>query len=184
MSLENDFRQVLGELEVLSHGSTQSFAAAPGAGSDESYGRPPGDEFPPHLRWRAEWEKATDGEREAILRHARDELVATRKRDMSRVHIVEETTEEVEERVVNVGEGWTVEQTARECRCTPTFVRRSRLKAGANAITGVTPEDKPESTDQHERCRELAENGMSERQIHMLTKLAKTTIRRILGRAA
>jgi hypothetical protein len=195
--LETDFRQILGELEVLSHGSTQSFAAAPGAGSDEGYGRPPGDEFPPHIIWRREWDTNSREEREGkrtpaqakerreeILRHARDELVAFRKRDLAKAVVIEETTDELEQRVVKTGKGWTVEETARECRCTTTFVRRARLKAGANAVTGVIPEDKPEPVDQRERCKQLADDGFSERQIHMLTELPKTTIRRILGRAA
>jgi hypothetical protein len=196
-NIETELRQVLAELETLSHGSTQSFAAAPGAGSDESYGCPPGDSRPPHLIWRNEWDCNAQEEREGrrtpaqanerreeILRHARDELVAHRKRDMAKAVVIEESTEELESRVVEVGKGWTVEQTARECRCTPTFVRRARLKAGAHPVTGVTPEGKPEPKDQRERCRELAGNGMTERQIVWLTKLPKTTVRRILGRAA
>lgn len=190
---EESFRIVLGELELLSHGSTQSFAAAPGGGSDEGYGRPPGDEFPPHIRWRGEWEKNAREEREGkrtpaeanerreeILRHARDELVAHRKRDMARVVVVQESEEDLEARVVKEGKDWSIEETARHCRVTPTFVRKARLKAetDAKAADALTAEEK------HERCRELAENGMSERQIEMVTKLPKTTIRRILGRAA
>jgi hypothetical protein len=179
-----EFRQTLAELEMLSHGRTQSYAAATAPGESEGYGRPPGSEFPPHIVWRSEWMKAKDDHRRyEVMRLATEELASYR-RSSRTVTVVEETEEELEERVVKTGKGWTVEETARHCRCTPTFVRRARLKAGVNAVTGAQPKDKPQTDDPRERARQLAGEGYTERQIVMLTGLAKTTIRRLLGRAA
>jgi hypothetical protein len=177
-----ELRQVLAELEMLSHGRVQSYAGT-APGESEGYGRPPGSEFPPHIIWRDEWMKASDARRRyEVLRLAAEELSALRKG--RKVTVVEETQAEMEERVISKGDGWTVEETARECRCTATFVRRSRLKAGVNAITGQQPKDRKQTSDQRERARQLADEGFTERQIVMLTGLAKTTIRRLLGRTA
>jgi hypothetical protein len=183
MSLPIEFRQVLAELEMLSHGRTQSYAAATAVGESDGYGRPPGEEFPPHLMWRDQWVKATDDHRRyEVIRLAGEELATLRKG--RKVKVVEETELEMEGRVVLKGKGWTVEETARECRCTATFVRRARLKAGVNAKTGEDPPGSPAAVDQRERARQLASQGHTERQIGMLTGLPKTTIRRLLGRAA
>ena len=95
-----------------------------------------------------------------------------------------ESMADLEVRVIRDGEGWTVEETAIHFRCTPTFVRRARLKAGANAKTGARGKDAPALETSHEHCERLDEEGMSERQIALATKLSKSTVRRLLGRAA
>jgi hypothetical protein len=181
--LEREFRQVLAELEILSHGSTQSWSPTRG-GSDEGYGRPPGDLHPPHVHWRWEWEHAKDDKRrKEVLERAREELVSHRRRDM-KIAAPVDLSEDLEVRVIREGEGWTVQETALHCRCTPTFVRRARLKAGVNAQTGAKPKDAPDLETSEERCRRLDGEGMSERQIALATRLPKSTVRRLLGRAA
>lgn len=185
LDLSLEIRQVLAELELLSHGSTQSFAAAPGAGSDKSYGRPPGDEHPPHLHWREQWERASDEDRRSeVLRLARSDLAAHRKGDMSRVAVTVESREELEKRVVREGKGWTAKETALHCRVTPTFVRKARLKAATDAAVEAREEPAPVAADKRERCLHLAVTGHTERGIAMLTGLPKSTVRRLLGRAA
>jgi DNA-directed RNA polymerase specialized sigma24 family protein len=185
LDLPLEMRQVLAELELLSHGSTQSFAAAPGAGSDKSYGRPPGDEHPPHLHWRNQWKRASDEDRRSeVLRHAKADLAAHRKGDMSRVQVMVESRDELEKRVVREGKGWSVQETALHCRVTPTFVRKARLRAAADAAVDAQDELATVPVDKRERCLHLAAGGHTERGIAMLTKLPKSTVRRLIGRAA
>jgi hypothetical protein len=178
-----EFRQVLAELEMLPHGTTQSFNASGSGYADAK--DPTGESFPPHLQYRAEWEGARDdARREYILKCAIADLHRFRARPKVTVPLQEETAAELEARVVREGVGWGVEETARHCRCTTTFVRKSRMKAGAHPQTGKLPQEKEPPRDKVEHAKQLAGDGLSERQIVMLTGLPKTTVRRVLGRAA
>jgi hypothetical protein len=198
LDLEQQMRSILAQLEMLPHGSTANWSST-GRSRGGSYGRPPGDECPSHEYWRMRWERAVwddleEEQREAaivVTRHRRDVISKAQKdlnsyRKRAEGQVIGETEAELEARVVREGDGWTVEQTAQHCRCTPTFVRKARLKAGRSVVTGKAPRDTviEEPTDQHERARALAEDGHTERQIAWLTGLPKTTLRRILGRAA
>lgn len=179
-----EVRQVLAELELLSHGTVTNYSST-GGGSGPDTKDPTGESHPPHLRWRSEWEHATDdAHREYVLQAARADLRSYRKRDLTLASAPVESEVELEARIVREGKGWTVAETARHCLCTPTLVRRARLKAGVNAHTGVPPEGTELPDDPAQKVRELDENGMSERQIEMVTGIPKTRIRRLLGKAA
>lgn len=178
VKLPADCLQVLAELEMLSHGGTTNYAPS-GAAFDAS--APPGERGPPHIYWRDEMEAASPERCERLLEQAREELKAWRKRATPPPRI--ETEHELEARVIREGRGWTVEQIAFHCRCTERFVRRARQRAGVNPVTGegiVLPDE----MDRREKAIKLADKGMTERQIAMITGLSKSTIRRVIGKAA
>lgn len=54
------FRQVLAELELLSHGTTQAFNSSGIAAERDP--RPSGEANPPHLTFRQQWDDAVDDE--------------------------------------------------------------------------------------------------------------------------
>lgn len=174
MCLETEFRQVLADMEVwLQYGSTSSFEPVTSSG-ERTYGRPSGDGRPVHLLWRERWVSASVFERPGVLEDARVELAGLLKQ--KRVVVVPETVTELEARVVREGEGWSVADTARYCRCTETFVRRARSRASAARVVVLG--------DRRERVLELVAQGLSERQINMITGAARGTIRRAMGKAA
>jgi hypothetical protein len=198
--LDQRMRDILAQLELISHGSTANWSPT-GRSRSGSHGRPPGDERPPHIYWRERWERAVRDDEEwtieamltnceevvthrrKVITSAQTELDSLRKRP--EVKVQGETGEELEKRIVRDGEGEPVDRVALAMRCTPTFVRKARLKAGRSVVTGKAPKDAVvEAADQHDRARTLAEDGHTERQIAWLTGLPKTTLRRILGRAA
>lgn len=182
MIVSQQIRQVLAELELISHGTTANWA--PTGHASEGAAMPPGESQPPHLYWRGQWLRAVDEEDERrVLAGARRELASLRKR--SEVKVKMETEEELEARIVREGRGEPVTTVAMAMRCTSTFVRKARLKAGMSVTTGKAPKGIAIGTvDQREHAEHMAENGATERQIEFVTKLPKTTVRRILGRAA
>jgi hypothetical protein len=182
VTIRHQIHQVLIELELVSHGTTANWSPTGRGGGGPAL--PPGELRPPHVYWRERWLDAVDEEdQRRVLAGARVELASLRKR--SEVKIRVETEEELEARIVREGLGEPVDIVATAMRCTGTFVRKARLKAGVSVTTGHAPKDVTVGTmDQQEHARELAENGMTERQIQFITRLPKTTVRRILGRAA
>lgn len=184
-----EMTEVLLAMEMLAGGSITNYSPT-GAGGVADSTPPAGVRFdgssdlPMHAYWRARYERAVGNyQREQVYNAARAELEAFRKRP--KITVIMETEEELEARIVKEGQGWTVEQVAIHCRCTTTFARKARLKAGVSVTTGNAPKEVVLGAfDQREHAREMAENGATERQIEFVTKLPKTTVRRILGRAA
>lgn len=182
IEMPREFRQILAQLELISHGTTQSWS--PGHGGEKDVVFPPGEKTPPHVYWRTRWLEATDEDaRTAAWSGARKELESLSTRSITEISV--ETEEQLAKRVVKDGEGWTVEEVAQRMRCTTTFVRRARLKDGRNTETGVKPEEMiADFADRREQARELAERNLTERQIVAITGLPKSTVRRVLGKAA
>lgn len=141
-----------------------------------------GSEEMPHEYWLRKWNQTVSTSRkEAVLQAAKKELDGWRKRP--KVKVKEETREDFERRLIKDGQGWTVEDVARSFKCLPKEVRDIRRRHGAAVETGKIPRVL-QSVDEGERARDLASNGMTERQIAMIVKLPKTTVRRMLGKAA
>lgn len=205
IDLYRQFRQILAELELLSNVSAASYESN---GHSIPHSTPPpgvrldgGSRQPPHEYWRERWGRAVrDDEewtierelvnceeivkhRKSVIKEAQADLDSYRKRTEGAV--VGETERDLEARIVREGEGWSVEQVAQHCRCTVTFARKARLKAGVSTQTGKAPDGVSiDMEDQRQKAREYAENGYTERQIAMLTKLSKSSVRRALGKAA
>lgn len=185
MSLERQIRQVLAELELISHGSTQSWNASGGhTGEPDDQvamlaGHP---DTPPHLYWRHRFAASTASQHAELLEHARAELDAYKR--SNRIDPAYTDRELLEQRILNEGAGWTPDEVARVMRCPASHVRKVRVRDGRNADDGkrIALSDVP--ADQRDQARDLLTNGMTERQVQLITGLSKSTIRRINGKAA
>jgi hypothetical protein len=175
LSIDTEFRQVLANMEVwLQYGTSTSWEPSTSSG-ERSYGRPPGEDFPPHLEWRARWDRASVLEREKILGEARQDLKRLLKQ--KRIVVVPETQDELDKRIVlKCRQGWSVDEVANELKVTKKMVR----------LAWATAQTKPDETpsDQRAEAQRLALKGMTERQIVLCTGLPKSSVRRALGKAA
>lgn len=196
IDLDRQMRSILAQLEMVAHGTVTNYSPT-GTGNGADTKPPTGELRPPHEHWKRRWDLAVERDEETELRGAttiikhRKDVIEKAQADLDSYRkrtegvVVGETEQELEARVVREGEGWSVEQVAQHCRCTVTFARKARLKAGVSVETGKRPDGfSIDSPDQVERVRQYAANGYTERQMAMLTKLSKSTIRRVLGRAA
>lgn len=201
VSLDGEMAQVLARMQLLATGSITNYSPT-GHGVPGS--RPPmgvrldgASPVPMHVYWHQKWGIAVDRDLEAeqregtsITRARRETLklatdVLDRSRKQHKIVQNTETREQLEGRIVEEADGWEIDQAVQVFNVTPTFIRQARLKAGRNAKTGKRPDEKPnELEDKRKHARELAENGMTERQIGMITGLSKTTVRRAIGKTA
>jgi hypothetical protein len=76
--MTRDARQVLAELELISHGKATSWDSS-GAGETTAV-LPQGESRPPHEYWRHQFQAATERELPGLVREAREELEAIRVR--------------------------------------------------------------------------------------------------------
>jgi len=197
--LAREMRSILARMELLAHGSITNYSPT-GVGGSADAKPPTGESRPPHEHWARRWERAVwDDEewtierelvgeevvkhRKNVIEKAQEDLDSYRKRTEGLV--VGETEEELEARIVREGEGWSVEQVAQHCRCTVTFARKARLKAGKSVTTGKAPKDVPlDAGDEIQRVRRLKEEGYTERGIRMILKIGGGKLQRLLREAA
>jgi hypothetical protein len=172
-------RILLAELELLSHGSVQSWNAT-GGGEDEGTGHPPGDLHPPHLELRKLYlEQHTDEGRANVEKTMRATLAEYRGTAVDRTRVIGETRKDESLRIIGEGEGFTPQEVALRFRCTPTRVRRLRLAAGRDAVLGHEVEQEPVPVDNSAAiaaARRMAGHGMSVRLIGMELGRPKSTI--------
>jgi hypothetical protein len=175
-SLETDFRQLLGEMEVwMSYGPAMNLS--PTRGGDGTSGRPSGEEHPAHLHWRERWERAFN--KQKVCDDAREALEGMR--HQKRVVEVPETQVELETRIVGkCREGWTVEQVANECRCTTKLVRAAWAVAQAGDRESENKRRLPKG-ERAERVQAMRAEGLTMRQIGMLLKVDPMTVHRDLA---
>jgi hypothetical protein len=81
-----------------------------------------------------------------------------------------ETLEDLKDRILSY-EGWEPRDVSLACRCTPTLVRRARTEGERNPETG-----REEGSLTH--ARDLLAQGMSLRQVAVLTGISKSTLHR------
>jgi hypothetical protein len=81
-----------------------------------------------------------------------------------------ETLDDLKQRILSY-EGWEPKDISLACRCTPTLVRRARAEAERNPETG-----REEGSLEH--ARDLLSQGMSLRQVAVLTGISKSTLHR------
>lgn len=208
-ALTEKMQRVLFEMKwLLPWGSTTRYDPTGGGGVPDSK-MPAGvrldgrTEETPHELWKRHWDHTYHSPRqpqscdlcargnsqtgshgrERVYRAAKEDLVAWRKRPA--VHVVEETSDDLDARIVREGQGWSVKDVAQHFKCTPTRVRQARLTAGANATTGKLENAAPIDTiDESIRAQELARKGLSEKQIRMILKCGGSKVGRLLGKVA
>jgi len=177
-------RQVLAELELTSHGSTQSWNSSGHGGGESVNVFPPGESSPPHIEWRERYERAvTDDARQRVIEDAGRALRGI----IRRAKVTpgrEETEKEFAARALKDGRGFTLSVASTALRCTPTRLKRIRLAGGKTLDLGEPLIVEAPDGDVERRARTLAERGMSVRQMEMLTGMSKSWLHRMLGRAA
>jgi hypothetical protein len=163
---------VLLRLALVSHAPTARLGSI-GSGSNSAHEshRPPGDSTPDaeYFRTRLDNAESLSDALEAYLQ-ARACLAGILRRTMATV--TGETAAELGERIVEDGEGWEAEDVALALRCTPTFVRKSRLSLGRDPETGYSAPD----GDPMAVALELRERGRSLRTIARLTGIPRSTL--------
>lgn len=190
-SLANDMQRILFEMKwLLPWGAIASYNATGGGGVPSS--KPPAgvrlegaSEELPHVYWLRRWNETFGLERkEAIYQAARKELDSWRKRP--KVKVREETREDFERRLVEEGEGWTVDDVARSFKCLPRQVReicrRHGVPVKSNKI-GKMPQGL-KAIDEAQHAREMAANGMPEKHIRMILGCGGSKLQRLLKEAA
>lgn len=166
-------RPVLARLELIQHGATSNLDPTRGSRGAETPVLPPGERYPPHLVYRERIETAaTPGEAKVALDEAREVLAQATRRTL--VVVREETLEELKARIVRDGAGWSPREVSLAMRCTARLVVVARTEAGRHPDTGYPLP--PEVGDVWDWARELREQGLSLRQISMITGLARSTL--------
>lgn len=165
-------RPLLVRLAMISHAPAARMDAMPRTRGTPEHRRPPGESRPEaeHFRDRLEGAKSVAAAL-VILDELRAELAHATRRAMA--HDTTETMDELAERVVEDGAGWTVADVALAMRCLPSFVRRARLTYGRDPETGYTPPD----ADPMYVAEVLHSMGRSTRTIERLTGIPRSTLR-------
>jgi hypothetical protein len=163
--VEQAMRQTLVELSLTSTIPARAYVGiVTTSGPDSTVptgGRSPAD------HWGAAYDAArTDRDRFDVLRDAREELGHLRRRRFA-VGTARDG-EDLRERVVTEGEGAPVEVVAIALRCTPTFVRRSRLAASRDAERGRRVEVL--------EPRDMIAAGLSIRAVAIVTGIPRSTL--------
>jgi hypothetical protein len=162
---------VLMRLALVSHAPSVKLGGVRSSNGAHESSRPSGDATPDaeYFRCRLDSAETLSDALEAYLA-ARACLAGILRRTMASV--TGETADELAERIVEDGEGWTAEDVALALRCTPTFVRRSRLSLGRDPETGYSAPD----GDPMAVALELRERGRSLRTIARLTGIPRSTL--------
>lgn len=180
-ALPAEARQLAAELELLSHGSTTSWSPSGRSVPDSRI--PSGEPWPPHLMFLDEYRNAPGPtSRQQAIRRWRKVLDAHRGHGTLTAPAPGETPEQEEQRMVVVGEGWSVTDVALTFRCTPTRVRRVRLAAGVNVDTGRRPDGQPvsEGVRRAEEAVALTAGGLTQQQVAERMGVSQPTVHRLL----
>lgn len=169
--IKESARPILIRLALVSQAPAGRLDAMPRSHGTPEHRRPPGEAHPVAERL-AESLRATRSKTQAlaIVDEARVELQRATRRAMP--PDTTETAEDLAERIVEDGAGWTVDEVALACRCLPSFVRASRLSLGRDPETGYTPPD----GDPMAVARVLHDAGRSLRTIARLTGVPRSTL--------
>jgi hypothetical protein len=180
VTLDREIRQVLAELELISHGATVRFDPSTSHGHAGSR-IPTGELSPPHLLFRARFDGCrTDQDREKALEAAQVELRSLKCRTMPVVGV--DGAELLRRQILEDFVGVQATDVAIALYCTTSKVRNIRTGEGFHPDTGLVLVDFSENDA--ERARRYAAEGMTERQIVRLVGVPRSSLRRMLDRAA
>lgn len=163
MTLQSEFAQILAQMEMVSHGTTMRWNPSGGTGESDL---PPGEPHPMHEHWRQRWLNATPDRRPGVLEDARAALSAWRVQNQARGD--GETWDQLAQRIVDEGLGWSPSEVAQALHVTESQVRKARerykrhVETGHHTATVVT----------------LHRGGRSVREIARLTGLPPATVQR------
>lgn len=175
--MNRDARQVLAELELISHGKSASYNSS-GAGETTAV-LPQGEARPPHEYWRREFEAASPSDLPGLIRDARSELDAWKRRQAPVADAWDERKAILED-----GEGFSADVVARRFQRSVTYVMKLRRADDREAEFGMPTRFVQHRDDGRDRVLNLAAQGCTLRQIAMQTGLHKTQVQRMLKQAA
>jgi hypothetical protein len=183
MDTTQQMHAVLLELMMLMHGTTQSWNPTT-SGSRERDPRPPGEAHPIAEHYATAYAAASNEiAKRRVLHEARDELQAWRGHGTRR-H-AGETREELEDRILKDGRGFDAHTVAIRFDTNAGRIRKLRVANGCLPDTGYPlPGVELDQVRSPERVRDLHEQGYTLRQITTITKVSKSHVHRILGKAA
>lgn len=171
-----DARSILIRLAFVSEAPTARMDAMPRSRGTPEHRRPTGEAYPEAEWLRDRLDRCTSvTHARAIVEEARRALAHATRRALP--PDTTETAEELGDRIVEDGGGWTAEDVSLACRCTPSFVRRARLERGRDPETGYTPPD----ADPMDTARVLIDAGRSTRAVSALTGIPRSTLRYRFG---
>lgn len=164
-------RPILIRLALVSHAPAGRLDAMPRTHGTPEHRKPPGEAHPPAEVFRDRLQRAcTRAEARRVLDEASAELERTLRRPLAVESI--ETAEDLAERIVLDGAGWTADDVALATHCLPRFVRAARLAFGRDPESGLTPPD----GEPMEVARRLRDEGRSYRTIARLTGIPRSTL--------
>lgn len=179
---DTEMREILFRLELVSNGSTQAWNSSGGQSGE------PDDkvvtqaavahllgEMPAHLAYRVRYERAsTEGGRARIVTEAREELKALTRR----IAPMPTDTKTLADVIIEESVGYEPRVVAQHYGVDPTYVRRTRMRAGRDPETGRVPRPvrQPDIEQRRRRAQELRERGLTVRQIAMHLRVSPRTI--------
>lgn len=187
-----EMRDLLARLELVSAGTTASWGASGGGDSSGDPAPESGDPNPPHLHYRESYERAhhddlehehrdggpTSRQRRRVIRAAAEELERLTGRGSALERPAGESRDDLAQRIVSEGRGYTVDEAAVHFRCGPRDITKARI-AGNRAIDNGDPLEPNTEHDRAaalERAVRMADDGMTVRQIAWTTGLPKSTV--------
>lgn len=187
-ALDRQMREVLLQLAVCSHVPASGYQPRGRSGATDSrlliggdtgnltfaraYGRPFAQPTAGHPGAR------DDHERQAVLDEARAELEHLR-RGSADIELQEESLDELYDRIVHAGEGYTVKEVAFSLRVGERVVISARKARGRDTGLGkaLTNQQSLSRDDRREKARELRDKkGLSYRAIALILGVPKSTI--------
>jgi hypothetical protein len=174
--IKQSARPVLVRLALVSHAPSGRMDAMPRTHGTPEHRRPPGEANPEAEVLAHRLSVSTSlVEATGIVDEIRSELAHATRRALP--PDTTETAEDMAERIVSDGVGWTVDDVSRAMHCTRPFVRTARLSFGRDPETGFTPPD----GDPMNVARELHAAGRSLYTVAALTGVPRSTLRYRLG---
>jgi hypothetical protein len=180
LNLDHRIRSVLAQLEIrLHYGSITAYNSSGSGGKAEGGDCPPGESYPPHDRYRLEYIACEDDHCRIRVCEAAESLLKTLT-SVKTVEVVPETREDRRQRILSKP-GWPAQDVARWMQGGVREVHAARVEAGVDPERGL---ELPQMADSTERVLALAARWCSVRQIEAQTGVPKSTVQRILRRAA
>lgn len=167
------FVNVLGRLELLSHGAVTSYGGKSSREKPTGGARPQGEGNPPHITYRRAWADC-GGDEACQLRVVEDaEAFLAQHQGRARPEVIMEKPDVLEKDIIRVGEGWDARQVANHFRIPITQVMEVRDKKKRCVSTGrvLTTQEDPLV-----KALKMREQGVSFGEIERRTKVSKSTL--------
>jgi plasmid maintenance system antidote protein VapI len=176
LDLERQIRQVLAQLELVSHGTITAYNSSGGHAAESGRALPPGELKPPHEFYRQQFAETTgDHDRSKLLEQAQAELGAITKRPIA---IEGLTDAQILEEKILEKDGWSDVDLAKHLRCTSGHVRRVRNSAGKDGVTGELLE--LSAVDRSDLAAAMQTRGLNQEEIAKRMGISQPTVSRLL----